>query len=81
MPYPLLGCPASPHQRRGTNRDNAAGHSPLVTDPADLTAQDRVLVPQHQELGVLGHRCRASIIRQPSKQRTNGYTTEMITQR
>src|SRR5271165_2768451 len=26
----------------------------LVTDPADLAAQDRVLVPEHQELGVLG---------------------------
>ena len=27
----------------------------LVTNPADLTAQDRVLVPEHQELGILGH--------------------------
>jgi len=27
----------------------------LVADPADLTAKDHVLVPQHQELGVLGH--------------------------
>jgi len=26
----------------------------LVADPADLTAQDRVLVPQHQQLGILG---------------------------
>jgi hypothetical protein len=26
----------------------------LVADPADLAAQDRVLVPEHQELGVLG---------------------------
>jgi hypothetical protein len=27
----------------------------LVADPADLAAQDRVLVPEHQELGVLGY--------------------------
>ena len=27
----------------------------LVTDPADLAAQDRVLVPKHQQFGVLGH--------------------------
>jgi len=26
----------------------------LVADPADLAAQHRVLVPEHQELGVLG---------------------------
>jgi hypothetical protein len=28
----------------------------LVADPADLAAQDRVLVPEHQEFGVLGRR-------------------------
>jgi hypothetical protein len=27
----------------------------LVTDSADLTAQHHVLVPQHQEFGILGH--------------------------
>ena len=27
----------------------------LVADPADLAAQHRVLVPEHQEFGVLGH--------------------------
>jgi hypothetical protein len=27
----------------------------LVADPADLAAQHRVLVPEHQELGILGH--------------------------
>jgi len=27
----------------------------LVADSADLTAQHRVLMPQHQQLGVLGH--------------------------
>ena len=27
----------------------------LVTDPADLAPQHRVLVPEHQELGILGH--------------------------
>jgi hypothetical protein len=26
----------------------------LVTDPANLAAQDRVLVPEHQELDILG---------------------------
>ena len=27
----------------------------LVADPTDLAAQHRVLVPEHQELGILGH--------------------------
>ena len=27
----------------------------LVADPADLAAQHRVLVPEHQQLGILGH--------------------------
>jgi hypothetical protein len=27
----------------------------LVADPAGLTAQHRVLVPQHQQLGIYGH--------------------------
>src|SRR5205807_10374621 len=27
----------------------------FVTDSADLAAQDHVLVPEHQELGILGH--------------------------
>jgi hypothetical protein len=27
----------------------------LVADPADLAAQHRVLVPEHQEFGILGH--------------------------
>jgi len=27
----------------------------VVTDPAGLTAKHRVLVPQHQQFGVLGH--------------------------
>ena len=27
----------------------------LVADPADLAAQDRVLVPEYQEFGILGH--------------------------
>jgi hypothetical protein len=48
----------SPHRRRGISRDSAASHSRfgwLVADPADLAAQHRVLVPEHQELGILGH--------------------------
>jgi len=46
----------SPHRRRGMSRDSAASHSRsgLVADPADLAAQHRVLVPEHQELGVPG---------------------------
>jgi len=27
----------------------------LVADPADLAAQHRVLVPEHQQFGILGH--------------------------
>jgi hypothetical protein len=27
----------------------------LVADPADLAAQHRVLVPEHQKFGILGH--------------------------
>jgi hypothetical protein len=27
----------------------------LVADPADLAAQDRVLVPEHQGFGILGY--------------------------
>ena len=27
----------------------------LVADPADLAPKDRVLVPQHQQFGILGH--------------------------
>ena len=57
-------------QGRGRHREDlappAAGNQPrqrrepqpvarLVTDPADLAAQDRVLVPEHQDFGVLGH--------------------------
>ena len=57
-------------QRRRGHREHltppAAGNQPrqycqpqpvarLVADPADLAAKHRVLVPEHQELGVLGH--------------------------
>jgi hypothetical protein len=48
----------SAHRRRGISRDSAESHSRSagwVADPADLAAQHRVLVPEHQELGVLGH--------------------------
>ncbi len=34
---------------------NTAPAAQLVADPADLAAQDRVLVPEHQEPGVPGH--------------------------
>jgi hypothetical protein len=33
----------------------AAAGGRLVADPAALAAQHRVLVPEHQELGILGH--------------------------
>jgi hypothetical protein len=42
----------------------------LVVGPADLAAEHRVLVPEHQELGILDTWRWVSIIRQPSKQRT-----------
>jgi hypothetical protein len=48
----------SSHRQRATNRDSAASHSRfprLVADPADMAAQNRVLVSEHQKLGILGH--------------------------
>jgi hypothetical protein len=40
----------------GRGRDDHGGQGGwLVADPADLAAQDRVLVPERQELGILGH--------------------------
>ena len=62
--------PVPGEQRRRGHRIHltpaAAGNQPrqrrqpqpvgwLVADPADLAAQDRVLVPEHQDFGVLGH--------------------------
>ena len=39
----------------------AGGTAPVACrlTPADLAAQDRVLVPRHQKLGILGEACRA----------------------
>ena len=48
-----LAPPAAGNQSRQRREPQPVGW--LVTDPADLAAQHRVLVPQHQELGVLGH--------------------------
>jgi hypothetical protein len=47
-----LGPPASGDQPRQGGEPQPVGW--LMTDPADLAAQHRVLVPEHQELGVLG---------------------------
>ena len=44
--------PAARDQSRQRRQPQPVGW--LVADPADLAAQDRILVPQHQELGVLG---------------------------
>jgi hypothetical protein len=41
----------------------------LVADPADLAAQHRVLVPEHQELGILGHLTPGQHHQQPSRRR------------
>jgi hypothetical protein len=45
--------PAARDQSRQRRQPQPAGW--LVADPADLAAQDRVLVPEHQDFGVLGH--------------------------
>jgi len=47
----------SPHRCRGISRDSAASHSRSAAwypTPADLAAQHRVLVPEHQEFGTFG---------------------------
>ena len=78
--------PVPGEQRRRGHREDlappAAGDQPgqccepqpvgwLVADPADLAAQHRVLVPEHQELGVLGRLTPGQHIRQPSRQRAS----------
>src|SRR5207247_5109596 len=52
--------PGSPRTPRPTGGGGSAGIVPratavarLVADPADLAAQDCVLVPEHQQLGIL----------------------------
>jgi hypothetical protein len=52
-------CPATPGDQPGQCR-TPQPVARLVADPADLTAQHRVLMPQHQQLGVLGHLTPAS---------------------
>jgi hypothetical protein len=44
--------PAAGNQSRQCRQPQAVAR--LVADPADLAAQDRVLVPEHQKLGILG---------------------------
>ena len=70
IPLPGDQPPVPGQQRRRGHREHltppAPGDQPrqrrkpepvawLVTDPADLAAQHRVLVPEHQEFGILGH--------------------------
>jgi hypothetical protein len=43
----------------------------LVPDPADLAAQHRVLVPEHQEFGILDPSRCASTVRQLRRQRAS----------
>jgi hypothetical protein len=45
--------PAARDQSRQRRQPQPVGW--LVADPADLATQDRVLVPEHQDFGVLGH--------------------------
>jgi hypothetical protein len=45
--------PAARDQSRQRRQPQPVGW--LVADPTDLAAQDRVLVPEHQNFGVLGH--------------------------
>jgi len=62
--------PVPGEQRRRGHREHLAPPAPrnqpgeygepqpvgrLVTDPADLTTQHRVLVPEYQQFGILGH--------------------------
>ena len=53
------GSPRTPRsrRRRGISRDSAESQSRSHGwgEPADLAAQHRVLVPQYQEFGILGH--------------------------
>ena len=70
VPFACDQSPVPGEQRRRGHREHLApplpGDQPgqcrepqpvrrLVADPADLAAQHRVLVPEHQELGILGH--------------------------
>jgi hypothetical protein len=48
----------SPHRRPGDQPGQGREPHPvtwLVADPADLAAQHRVLVPENQQFGILGH--------------------------
>ena len=71
VPFAGDQAPVPGEQRRRGDREDLATPAPgdqagqccepqpvgrLVADAADLAAQDRVLVPEHQELGVLGRR-------------------------
>jgi len=53
----------------------------LAADPADLTVQQRVLMPQHQPSASLDASRRASTIRQLSSQRASRKTTEKTSRR
>ena len=70
IPFACDQAPMPGQQRRRGHREHLTPPAPrdqpgqcrepqpigrLVADPADLAAQHRVLVPEHQEFGVLGH--------------------------
>jgi hypothetical protein len=70
IPFACDQAPVPGEQRRRGHREHLGpplpgdqpgqGREPqpvrrLVADPADLAAQHRVLVPEHQQLGILGH--------------------------
>ncbi len=70
VPFTCYQPPMPGKQRRRGHREHVAppttGDPPgqcrqpqpvgwLVADPADLTAQHRILVPEHQQFGILGH--------------------------
>ncbi len=70
IPFAGDQSPVPGQQRRRGHREHLAPPAPggqpgqcrkpqpvgsLVADPADLAAQHRVLVPEHQESGILGH--------------------------
>ena len=48
-----LAPPAAGNQSRQCRQPQAVPR--LIADPANLAAEHRVLVPEHQELGILGH--------------------------
>ena len=53
----------------------------LIADPADLAAQDRVLMPEYQEFGILGRLTPGQHHHTPEQAAHELVATEKITQR